>query len=196
MLTLVMVILLLSTTSCNINTSKVDKIPLNNVEIQLDWDNAGEEYDLDLSAFMLDAEDKVPDNEYVVFYNNTIGPNESVIHSGDKKNDSNKIGEILTLDLDKVDSSINKIAFTVTINNNEDIDLGMIDNAYIKIINKVDDSVISKFDITEYCKKNKSTSLFICEVVNNSGTWLLNPIYEKTDKNLADICHMYGIETE
>lgn len=194
---IIMGVLLINTTGCNINTSKIKDVPLNNVEVQLEWEASDAEHDLDLSAFMLNSDDKVPDNSYFVFYKNTTGPNECVIHSGDKRDDSNNIGEIVTVDLDKVDSNINKIVFTVTIDgtNEDNLGLGIVKGAHLKVVNKADGSVISTFDITSYCKQSKSTSLFAGEIINNDGSWKFNSDYREDSINLADICHMYGIET-
>ena len=55
--------------------------------VGLGWDtnkyDGGYDFDLDVSAFMLNAMDKIPSDEYFVFYNNLKGPNNSVIHQGD-----------------------------------------------------------------------------------------------------------------
>ena len=60
---------------------------LSKVVVGLGWDvnkyDGGQDFDLDASVFLLDANGKVSGGQDFVFYNNTTGANGAVVHSGD-----------------------------------------------------------------------------------------------------------------
>lgn len=142
-----------------INLHKGDEVDvsLQNVCVGLGWDpneTSGDEYDLDASAFMLTSKKKLPQDEYFVFYNNLESPDGAVKSSGDDRTGGNSDGgddETLSVDLSKVNSSVQEILFTVTIHKAEERkqNFGQVHNAYIRIYNANTDEEIAKYDLEE-----------------------------------------------
>ncbi len=130
---------------------------LSMVGVGLGWDpntGSGEDFDLDASAFMLGGNGKTPKDEYFVFYNNQKSPDGSVESSGDDLTGGNSDGgddETLTVDLTKVDSSIQEIVFTATIHKAAERrqNFGQVRNSYIRIYNAQTNEEIARYDLDE-----------------------------------------------
>lgn len=141
----------------NLQKGQRIEIGLSKVGVGLGWDpnqSTGYDFDLDASAFMLNASKKIPADEYFVFYNNPLSPDKSVESSGDDLTGGNSADgddEILTVDLQKVDASIQEIIFTVTIHEADlrKQNFGQVHNSYIRIYNANTDEEIARYDLDE-----------------------------------------------
>lgn len=141
----------------NLQKGQRIEIGLSKVGVGLGWDpnqSTGYDFDLDASAFMLDASKKIPADEYFVFYNNPLSPDKSVESSGDDLTGGNSADgddEILTVDLQKVDASIQEIIFTVTIHEADlrKQNFGQVHNSYIRIYNANTNEEIARYDLDE-----------------------------------------------
>lgn len=132
-------------------------IGLQKVGVGLGWDpntSTGFDFDLDASAFMLGSNRKLPQDEFFVFYNNTVSPDQAVESSGDDRTGGNSDGgddETLNIDLSKVDPRIQEIIFTVTIHEAEKRrqNFGQVHNSYIRIFDAISNEEIAKYDLDE-----------------------------------------------
>lgn len=132
-------------------------IGLQKVGVGLGWDpntSTGFDFDLDASAFMLGSNRKLPQDEFFVFYNNTLSPDQAVESSGDDRTGGNSDGgddETLNIDLSKVDPRIQEIIFTVTIHEAEKRrqNFGQVHNSYIRIFDVISNEEIAKYDLDE-----------------------------------------------
>ncbi|MEK0189039.1 TerD family protein, partial [Microcoleus anatoxicus] len=79
---------------------------LQKVSFALGWkmNQTTESYDIDASIFMLGADGKIPDERYLVFYNNLRSLDDSLHHLGNRKTGKNQ-GDNETIDVD-----LNKIS--------------------------------------------------------------------------------------
>jgi stress response protein SCP2 len=76
--------------------------------------------DLDLAAFMLNKEGKLPSDDYLVFFNNLRSPDSAVELTGDDlsvKKGTTKNAELIRINLLKVEEKIVEIVFVATIGN-------------------------------------------------------------------------------
>jgi len=124
----------------NLSLSKTDP-SLNQVLIGLGWDaraTDGVDFDLDASAFLLAANDKVRAETDFIFYNQTRSPEGSVEHTGDNRTGAGDgDDEAVKIDLAKVPAEVQKIAITVTIHDAESRgqNFGQVQNAFIRVVN-------------------------------------------------------------
>lgn len=142
-----------------INLQKGQRIDigLTRVGVGLGWDpneGSGFDFDLDASAFMLGENQKLPKDEFFVFYNNQKSPDGSVESSGDDLTGGNSADgddETLRVDLSKIDPRIQEIIFTVTIHEAESRrqNFGQVRNSYIRIYDDVNQSEIARYDLEE-----------------------------------------------
>ena len=143
-----------------INLEKGQRIELAKLEkvcVGLGWQpsETGEDYDLDASAFMLGENKKLPQDEYLVFYNNQESPDHAVVSSGDDLTGGGGGGgdddETLTVELAKVSPKVQEIIFTATIHKAEERrqNFGQVHNAYIRIYNALTNEEIARYDLDE-----------------------------------------------
>lgn len=141
----------------NLQKGQRIEIGLQKVGVGLGWnpnEGSGFDFDLDASAFMLGANKKLPQDEFLVFYNNQKSPDGAVESSGDDQTGGNSDGgddETLTVDLSKVDARVQEIVFTVTIHEAEQRkqNFGQVRDSYVRIYNAITNEEIAKYELEE-----------------------------------------------
>jgi tellurium resistance protein TerD len=142
-----------------INLSKGQKIDigLSKISVGLGWnpnEGTGHDFDLDASAFMINASRLIPAEEYFVFYGNTDSPDGALHHTGDDPTGGNSAegdDEIIQVNLSKVEPTINEILFVVTIHNATERkqNYGQVRNSYIRIVDDSSGQEIAKYELGE-----------------------------------------------
>ena len=123
--------------------------------VGLGWDtnttDTGGDFDLDTSAFLLNANAKIPSPEYFVFYNNLKSPDGSVEHTGDNLSGAGDgDDESIKVDLAKIDASIQEILFVVTIHDSAGKkNFGQVRNAFIRVYDEATKNEILKYELGE-----------------------------------------------
>jgi tellurium resistance protein TerD len=147
---------------------------LTNVRIGLSWDNYeidGESPDADASLFMLDENGKLPDDSYMVFYNNKLSSDGSVKHSGDDRTgDGDGDDEIIDVNLSKVSNEIIQIIIVISIHNIDNgFHFGNVENSSIRIYNKSNNATICTYQLTELY--DGYDALIIGRLYRNGSEW-------------------------
>lgn len=142
-----------------INLQKGQKIDigLTKISVGLGWnpnEGTGHAFDLDASAFMIDASRLIPREQFFIFYGNTDSPDTALHHTGDDPTGGNSADgddETIEVDLSKVDNSIQEILFVVTIH--EAIarkqNYGQVRNSYIRIVDDNTGLEVAKYELGE-----------------------------------------------
>lgn len=149
--------------------------------VGLGWDtnqySTGFDFDLDASAFMLGDNGKIPADEFFVFYNNLISPDEAVEHTGDNlTGEGDGDDESINIDLSKIDPRINEIIFVVTIHKADERrqNFGQVRNAFIRIYNQADGSEILRYDLDE--DFSVETAVEFGRLYKRGGQWKFEAI--------------------
>ena len=161
----------------NLEKGQRMSLGLNNIQIGLGWDPSaqpGVEFDLDASAWMLGDNQKLPTDDFLVFYNNLKSPDGAVESSGDDRSGGNSDkgdDEILTIDLSKTDSRVQEIVITATIHDAENRrqNFGQVRNAYIRIVNTANNEEIAKYDLDE--DFSIETAIEFGRLYRRNGEW-------------------------
>ncbi|MBS1571783.1 MAG: TerD family protein [Bacteroidetes bacterium] len=142
-----------------INLRKGDKVAVGftNITVGLGWDpneGTGAEFDLDVSAIMIDSNRKMPNKDYFVFYNNLVSPDGAVTHTGDDPDGKSSDGdddESLIIDLNKVNNSVQEILFVVTINDavQNKQNFGQVRDSYIRLVDNSNGKEVMKYELGE-----------------------------------------------
>ena len=121
------------------NTNLSNAAPgMTKMAVGLGWNaraTAGEEFDLDASAFMLNEGDKVSSDTHFIFYNQDASPEGSVKYMGDNRTgDGDGDDETIIIQLDRVPANIEKISVCVTIHNaaERNQNFGQVSGAFIR----------------------------------------------------------------
>ena len=170
---------------------------LREVAIGLGWDaraTDGSAFDLDASAFLLGANGKVADDTHFVFYGQLSFPNGSVVHQGDNlTGDGDGDDEVIEVDIQRVPEHVQKISFSVSIHEaaQRRQTFGMVDNAYIRVVNKADGKELARYDLTE--DGSTETAMIFGEVYRHNGEWKFRAVGQGYNGGLRAMCHQYGI---
>jgi tellurium resistance protein TerD len=121
--------------------------------------DTGAEFDLDVSVFGL-AYDAAGDPKmldlnvgsganFFVFYNNKKSIDGAIVHSGDNKQGAadGSAGEVITIDIDKLDTRLDEISFIVTIFEAEirKQNFGQVPKASIKLFNDETNEMLASY---------------------------------------------------
>ena len=135
---------------------KID-IGLSKISVGLGWnpnEGTGHDFDLDASAFMINANRIIPADDYFVFYGNTDSPDGALHHTGDDPTGGNSADgddETIEVDLSKVNDDIQEILFVVTIHDAtaRKQNYGQVRNSYIRIVDDSSNQEIAKYELGE-----------------------------------------------
>lgn len=171
---------------------------LKNIMVGLGWDinafDSGAAFDLDASAFLLDASGKCPTEKEFVFYGNLTHASEAVNHMGDNlTGEGDGDDEQIQINLEKIPASIEKVAFTVTIYDAEGRkqNFGQVSNAFIRIVDEATNQELIRYDLGE--DFSIETAVVVGELYRNNGEWKFNAIGSGFQGGLAALCGHYGI---
>ncbi len=171
---------------------------LKNILIGLGWDinkyDGGKDFDLDSSAFLLDANGKVRSDADFVFYGNLKHESGAVEHLGDNLTGAGEgDDEQIKIDLSKVPADVEKIDFTVTIYEAEERKqtFGQVENAFIRVVNSETNEELIRYDLGE--DFSIETAVVIGELYRNKGEWKFNAIGSGFGGGLASLGKNYGV---
>ena len=175
---------------------KGQKIPLDpanavqKIKVCLGWNVINPQCDIDVSAFLLGDDGKVPDDDWCVFYGQADSPDKAVHFSLSDGMDR----EYISVNLSKLNPSVKKIVFVLTINDavKNKLNFSMVKDAYIRILNADDQRELVSFKMTDYY--SNVISMMIGEIYLRDGSWKCNAIGNGVAKDLAGLCGLYGVQ--
>lgn len=170
---------------------------LKKVLVGLGWDaraTDGADFDLDASAFMLGAGDKVRSDADFIFYNQLKSACGSVQHTGDNLTGAGEgDDETIMVDLSRVPADIQKVAFTVTIHDADKRrqNFGQVNNAYIRVVNAEGNAEVARYDLAE--DASTETAMVFGELYRHGGEWRFSAVGQGYAGGLAAMCRQYGV---
>ena len=181
------------------NLSLTKEAPgLNNILVGLGWDtnkyDGGFDFDLDASVFMLNGDGKVPSNDEFIFYGQKTHASGAVEHTGDNRTGAGDgDDETIKVDLSKVPANIDKIAFTVTIYEatNRKQNFGLVENAYIRIVNAETNEEVVRYDLGEDFSVENSVN--VGEIYRYNGEWNFEAVGAGYSNELKGFTDRYGV---
>lgn len=180
----------------NVSLSK-EAPGLKKVLVGLGWDaraTDGGDFDLDASAFMLNASGKVRSDVDFIFYNNLKSKDGSLEHTGDNSTGAGDgDDEAIRIDLTKVPADVQRIAICVTIHEADTRrqNFGMVSNAFVRIVNNDSDKEIARYDLAE--DASTETAMIFAEVYRHGGDWKFKAIGQGFAGGLGPLARNYGV---
>ncbi len=180
----------------NISLSK-EAPGLTKVTVGLGWDERatdGADFDLDASAFLLKGDGKVRSDADFIFYNQLKSTDGSVEHLGDNTTGSGDgDDEQVSIDLSKVPSEIERIAFCVTIHEAEGRrqNFGMVSNAFIRVVDDSNGKELARYDLSE--DMSTETAMTFAEVYRRNNEWKFKAIGQGFTGGLGPLARNYGV---
>ena len=171
---------------------------LKHIRLGLGWDtnmfDGGDDFDLDVSLFMVGKSGKVEQDEDFIFYNNLKHPSEAVEHLGDNRTgDGDGDDEEILVDFSKMPDRIEKIAVTVTIYEAKERrqNFGQVNNSYVRLLNSDNDEELLRYDLGE--DFSIETAVVVCEIYKNNGEWKFSAVGAGFEGGLEALCKQYGL---
>lgn len=166
---------------------------LTKVTLGAGWDVAqmGQSFDLDIAAFLLDANGKVTALENVIFFNNKVAPGIQLM--GDNRTGAGEgDDEQIEMDLTQINPAIQRIVFVVTIHEAvaKRQTFGMVQNSYVRLVNPLKgDQEICRFNLKE--EGSTGTSVIFAELDRSSGDWQFKALGESKAADLNQVLALY-----
>ncbi|MBO7567854.1 MAG: TerD family protein [Bacteroidales bacterium] len=166
------------------------------VGVGLGWkpnDGTGADFDLDASAFLLNANGKLLNDNYLVFYGNQTSPDGAVQSEGDNLvGGGNGDDETIKVDLQKVNPNVQEIIFTVTIYDatGRKQNFGQVHNAYIRIYNDENNNEIAHYDLDE--DFSIETAVEFGRLYRKNDIWKFEAMGNGYKHGLARLVEKYG----
>lgn len=180
---------------------------LNQIMVGLGWDPVSsgkgllkamfgggqKDIDCDASVIMVGANNKLGNNKDIVYFGNLTHPSRSVKHMGDNlTGDGAGDDEQIFVELKAVPANVEKLIFVVNIYDcvSRRQDFGMIQNAYIRIVDNHSKQELLRFNLTDNYKGY--TALEVGEVYRNGGEWKFAALGNgTTDVSLKNMVNKY-----
>jgi tellurium resistance protein TerD len=166
---------------------------LKKVLIGLGWDaraTDGADFDLDASAFLLDASGKVRSEADFIFYNQLKSACGSVQHTGDNHRCRRGRRRGGHGGLTKVPADVQKITFTVTIHEADQRrqNFGQVGNAFIRLVNAETNSEVARYDLAE--DASTETAMIFGEIYRHGSEWKFGAVGQGYAGGLAAMCNV------
>lgn len=180
----------------NVSLSK-EAPSLKRILLGLGWDarsTNGADFDLDATVFMLGESGKVRSDEDFIFYGKLLSNCGSVEHTGDNRTGSGDgDDEALKITLEKVPSTIKRIAICVTIDEAESRkqNFGMVSGAFMRIVNLENDVEVARFDLSE--DYSTETAMIFGEIYRHNDEWKFKAVGQGYAGGLEAMCRQFGV---
>ena len=180
----------------NVSLSK-EAPGLSNIVIGLGWDSRatdGAAFDLDASAFLVKEDGKVRNDSDFVFYNNAKSSDGSFQHTGDNTTGEGEgDDEQIKASLNSIPGEVTKIAFAVTIHDAESRqqNFGMIQSAFIRVVNEANNQEIVRYDLSE--DFSTETALIFGEIYRNGTDWKFKAVGQGFAGGLGPLAKNFGV---
>lgn len=166
---------------------------LKHIKVGAGWDTSacGTDFDLDVSAFLLNANGKITAASDIVFFNNKTVPGVSL--SGDNRTGVGEgDDETIIVDLDAISPAVQRVAFCVTIFDAQTRrqTFGMVNNSYVRLLDSdQNDRELCVFRLKE--DGSTSTAMIFAELVRNGAEWEFKTIGEGKNGDLNSLAAYY-----
>ncbi len=180
----------------NVSLSK-EAPGLNRILIGLGWDvraTDGQDYDLDASVFLLNAEGRVRSDADFIFYNNLTSSDGSVEHTGDNRTGEGEgDDEAIKVGVNAVPADVDKLVVAVTIHDAQarNQNFGQVENAFIRIVNDENGTEIARYDLSE--DASVETAMIFGEVYRHGAEWKFRAVGQGYTGGLGPLAQSYGI---
>lgn len=169
---------------------------IDEIVIGLGWkprQTAGQAFDLDASAFVLDENGKILSDNHFVFFNNPATPEGAVKHSGDNlTGEGDGDDEQLVVKLSQMPAEAKRIAIVVNIYQGKERgqNFGQVAEAYARVVDSRDNKELVMYELDE--DYSTETGMVVAEVYNRNGEWRFSAVGNGVEGGLAEISATYG----
>ena len=180
----------------NVSLSKEDP-NLKNAMVGLGWDvrsTDGSDFDLDASVFLLNESGKIRNDQDFIFYNNLKSSDGSVEHTGDNRTGEGEgDDEAIKVQLPSVPNDVQKLVVAVTIHDADSRkqNFGMVQNAFIRVVNAESNNEITRYDLSE--DASTETAMIFGELYRHNNEWKFRAVGQGYNGGLGPLAKNFGV---
>jgi len=180
----------------NVSLSK-EEPGLKKILIGLGWDvrlTDGSAFDLDASLFILKTDGKVRSDKDFIFFNNLKSADGTIEHTGDNRTGAGEgDDEVIKVNLERLSADIEKIVIGVTIYeaDTRKQNFGMVDSAFVRIVNQDNNREIVRFDLSE--DMSVETAMLFGELYRHGSDWKFRAVGQGFKGGLGAMAINYGV---
>ena len=167
---------------------------LEKIMIGLGWEMLSQnQVDLDASVFMVGSNGKLPTEEYFVFYNNLKSLDGSVQHTGDNRTgQGDGDDEMILMNLSSVNTQVDEVILIASIHDAllKNHNFGLLQDAYIRIVDVATDREILRFDLDENYPKD--TDMEFGRLMKKDGDWIFSATGIGSTQGLQGFVNRYA----
>ena len=178
-------------------TKEAGAAGLTSVLVGLGWDvraTTGDDFDLDASALACGENGKVLSDNHFVFFNNLTSPDGAIQHTGDNlTGEGEGDDEAIIVDLASLPREVDRVVIPVTIYDADSRrqSFGQVENAFIRIVNQVNDTELARYDLTE--DASTETAMIFGELYRRGAEWKFRAVGQGYASGLRGIALDYGV---
>ncbi|MGL4913982.1 MAG: TerD family protein [Romboutsia sp.] len=172
---------------------------LNNIMLGAGWDVAkkglfsfgASDMDLDLSALLLNENDRLIGEEGIIYFNNQRGRG-IFLHGDNRTGEGSGDDEKISITLTNLPANCKKVVFSVNIYQAKERrqDFSKVRNAYVRILNTdKSNSEICRYNLSE--DGQNGTSLVFAELEKIGSDWNFRAVGELLQGNLTTLINKY-----
>jgi tellurium resistance protein TerD len=167
---------------------------LQRLMIGLGWEViSGNHLDLDASVFMLNISEKLPSEDFFVFYNNLKSPLGALEHTGDNRSGIGEgDDEMIIINLPHLEYEVNELLVTVTIHDGhlKRQNFGMLHDAYLRVVDMDTNKEVLRFDLDEAYPN--CTSVMFGKIKKIENEWIFTAIGKGYEYGLESYISIYS----
>lgn len=172
---------------------------LKNILVGAGWDVAKKgffsafqkDFDLDLSAILLDKDNKTLGKSSIIYFGNQVGQGIR-LHGDNRTGQGDGDDEKISISLNSLPSFCERIIITLSIyeadKRNQSFD--KVKNAYIRLLNEdKGNEEICRYNLSEEGKDN--TAIIFAELTKNNGDWQFKAVGNLLKGSVSSLYNMY-----
>ena len=158
------------------------------LRMEIGWELSDSRCDVDVSAFMLAEDGKVPGDDWFVFYGQPESPDRSVTLSADGA------GRCMHVDFGQMGTQISRITLVMTIHEalERQLDFSMVQCPNLCIKDADTGQALFRYRVDDLY--GNVVSLTLGELYRHNGQWKFNPVGNGVAQDLAGLCAVYGVQ--
>ena len=169
---------------------------LSRILVGLGWDprqDAGADFDLDASCFLLGENGKVRSQRDLVFYKQKSSVCGSVVYGGDNRDGvGDGDDETFNVNLSTIPADVAKLVFVVTIYKASERkqNFGMVKSAFIRVVDQIKGEETVRFNLTDDARNEKA--VIFGELYRKEGAWKFRALGQGFDGELPELAKSFG----